>query len=273
MPSKETIVASIEAAKADLEQALADLQRLPALDPETVRHAAHTLGNYVNVTSACVELLTMALKDHPEQDVHSWLRGLDRVSDLMAHVVRQLTHTMAARDVHLVREQMSMALLAQRGCTFYQHVAERKGIQIICEIDTQTPHVWTDRIAAAVVLDNLLSNAVKYSVPGKRVWVRVWSEADHVVCTVRDEGAGLSVEDQAKLFQRGVRLGSTPTAGEPSSGYGLAIAKELIDKLGGRLWCDSVVGQGASFSFRLPRHAEGHPEPLPPAAPAPQSGQ
>ena len=76
-----------------------------------------------------------------------------------------------------------------------------------------------------------------------------------MVCSVRDEGPGLSQEDQAKLFQRGIKLSSVPTGGEPSSGYVLAVAKELINKLGG-LWCESTYGTGACFSFRLPVYQE-----------------
>jgi signal transduction histidine kinase len=118
------------------------------------------------------------------------------------------------------------------------------------------PFVWADRVAVAAVLDNLLSNAVKFSPSQKRVWVRVTAEPTHLVCTVQDEGPGLSVEDQPRLFQRGVRLSNVPTGGEPSTGYGLAVAKDLIGKLGGELWCESQRGQGASFSFRLPLYSE-----------------
>lgn len=114
----------------------------------------------------------------------------------------------------------------------------------------------TDPIAVAAVLDNLLSNAVKYSSHGKRVWVHVQGEGTGAVCSIRDEGPGLSEGDQAKLFRRGVRLSSVPTGGEPSSGYGLAVAKELIDALGGQLWCDSQLGVGTCFSFRLPAYRE-----------------
>jgi signal transduction histidine kinase len=111
----------------------------------------------------------------------------------------------------------------------------------------------------AAVLDNLLSNAVKYSEPGKRVWVQVKGEGTSIVCSVRDEGPGLSEQDQAKLYQRGVRLTPVPTGGEPTMGYGLAVAKELIDKLGGELWCESRLGSGATFTFRLPIYeAEKH---------------
>ena len=111
-------------------------------------------------------------------------------------------------------------------------------------------------MAVAAVLDNLLSNAVKYSLPGKRIWVQIFAAQNGVVCGVRDEGPGLTPEDQAKLFQRGSRLTPKPTGGEPSTGYGLAVAKEFIERLGGTIRCESVLGQGSCFSFQLPRYQE-----------------
>lgn len=102
------------------------------------------------------------------------------------------------------------------------------------------------------MLDNLLSNAIKFSPPGKRVWVRLRAEPSWVVCSVQDEGPGISADDQAKLFQKGARLGTVPTAGEPSTGYGLAVVKELVGQLGGEVWCESQPGRGACFSVRLP---------------------
>ena len=146
--------------------------------------------------------------------------------------------------------------MVQRFIGFYQRIADRKQIRFLCESTVDVPSVWTDRVAAAAVLDNLFSNAVKYSPPGKRIWVQVSTERDGVVCSVRDEGPGLGEEDQAKLFQRGGQLTPKPTAGEPSTGYGLAVAKEFIERLGGTIWCESVLGQGSSFSFRLPRYQE-----------------
>jgi signal transduction histidine kinase len=117
--------------------------------------------------------------------------------------------------------------------------------------------VWTDRVAVAAVLDNLLSNAVKYSPRGKDIRVRVEGEPASAVCSVADDGPGLSPEDQARLFEPGVRLASVPSGGEPSTGYGLAVTKRLIDRLGGEIWCVSRLGRGTTFSFRLPAHGQG----------------
>jgi signal transduction histidine kinase len=157
----------------------------------------------------------------------------------------------------------------RRACTYYQRVADRKQIRILFEPAADVPPVRTDRVAAAAVLDNLLSNALKYSESCKRVWVRLRPEGDFVVISVQDEGPGLSAEDQANLFRKGVRLSAVPTGGEPSTGYGLAVARELVGQLGGTIWCESEPGQGACFAFRLPvRHEGGGPGPGPQAAPA-----
>jgi signal transduction histidine kinase len=144
-------------------------------------------------------------------------------------------------------------------CAFYQPTAEHKRIQLICEVEDPVGPARADRIAAATVLDNLLSNALKYSPRDRRVWVRVRAEPGSVVCAVQDEGPGLSVEDQGRLFREGQRLAPVPTGGEPSTGYGLAISRDLVTRMGGTIWCESQPGQGATFSFSLPAHAAGSP--------------
>jgi len=105
-------------------------------------------------------------------------------------------------------------------------------------------------------MDNLLSNAIKYSPHDRVVQVLVRAEPGFLVCSVQDEGPGISDEDQAKLFRRGVRLSSVPTGNEESTGYGLAVAKDLVDAMGGTIWCESRPGHGARFSFRLPKYRE-----------------
>jgi signal transduction histidine kinase len=117
-------------------------------------------------------------------------------------------------------------------------------------------------------MDNLLSNAIKYAPPGRQITVSIRAEGvlggetpfgpsgvgegGAYVVLVRDQGPGIGAEDRARLFQRGVRLSAQPTGNEPSHGYGLAVAKELLDLLRGEIWCESELGAGATFLFRLP---------------------
>jgi signal transduction histidine kinase len=73
-----------------------------------------------------------------------------------------------------------------------------------------------------------------------------------VECHIRDEGPGFTEEDKTRLFHRYARLSARPTAGEPSSGLGLSIAKKLVQAMNGELTCQSLPGQGATFILRFP---------------------
>jgi signal transduction histidine kinase len=151
---------------------------------------------------------------------------------------------------------MHLPLVVQRIVTYYRGLASRKQIVLHAEPVLDVPPVWSDQVVVRVVLGNLVSNAIKYSCRERHVWIEIHERRDGVQCDVRDEGPGLSAEDQAQLFKRGVRLTPRPTAGEPTNGYGLAVAKEMIDLVGGEIWCVSRLGAGSCFSFWLPVYRE-----------------
>jgi signal transduction histidine kinase len=140
----------------------------------------------------------------------------------------------------------------------YEDVARKKRIKLSWKLpDFPTEAIWTDAVAIGTILDNLISNAIKFSPSGTTITVSLGREGTDLVCSVCDQGPGLSKKDVAKVFQRGARLGPKPTGGESSMGYGLSIAKGLVKKLGGRIWCDSVEGKGTCFIFSLPAEPPG----------------
>jgi signal transduction histidine kinase len=249
---KKQIKEALENARTNLDQAIADLDTLPEIDAETVGYTAHKLKNYLTVVGATAELLEVYLAGHPDEQVKIWVEGLQHAIHLMKHDVGRLMISANGSELKLKLEKVDIALLAFRMCNFYRHKAAWKKIEINSEFESDGCLAWTDRVSVAVVLDNLLSNALKFSETGKQIWVGVRAEPNHIVCTVRDEGPGLSAEDQTRLFQKGIRLSNSPTGGEPSLGYGLVIAKDLVEKLDGSIWCESQPGQGAGFHVRLP---------------------
>lgn len=255
--AKERVATALARAQMELEEALCELDAMPAFDPSAVAFSAHALNNYLTVTGGTVDLILLHLADHPDAQIKVWLEGLQHVTNLMIRTVGQLMNASAGTETKFRLEKVDLPTLVQRVCHYYQRVADRKSIRVIAGFADNIPPVRTDRVVIAAVLDNLLSNGVKYSEPNKQILVQVRGEKGWAVCDVRDEGPGLSHEDQAKLFQKGVRLTPKPTGGEPSMGYGLAVAKELIEKVGGSIWCESVLGQGACFSICVPGYEEG----------------
>lgn len=102
------------------------------------------------------------------------------------------------------------------------------------------------------IFDNLMSNAIKFSPRDSVIYVILSQENNMVRVSIRDEGPGISKDEQSKLFGEFQRLSPRPTNGEPSTGLGLAIVKKIIDAHKGILDVDSQPGSGSTFSFRIP---------------------
>jgi signal transduction histidine kinase len=249
---KELAISAIVRAQADLSEALTELEKIPAFEPGSVAFVAHALTNYLSVVGGTVELIQLHLANHTNGELKIWLEGLQHATNLISRTVGQLMNLSASVETQPRLEKFDLPSLVKRACNYYQRAANPKSIRLIFDSAADVPPVWADRVLIAAVLDNLVSNAVKYSPPEKQVWIHVRGEGSWAVCSVQDEGPGLSPEDQSKLFQKGGRLTPKPTGNEPSTGYGLAVAQILIRKLGGEIWCESVLGQGACFSFRVP---------------------
>ncbi|MGH8939676.1 MAG: HAMP domain-containing sensor histidine kinase, partial [Actinomycetes bacterium] len=103
-----------------------------------------------------------------------------------------------------------------------------------------------------LALTNLIENAVKFTPSGGSVHVTSWQESAEVGVTVRDEGPGIPADDREHLFDRYYRVDSARRFDLGGSGLGLAISRQVALAHGGRLWVDSEVGAGSSFSLALP---------------------
>lgn len=105
------------------------------------------------------------------------------------------------------------------------------------------------------VMNNLLSNAIKYSHSGSTVQVGAEildAEEPIIKVFVRDNGRGISAQDKEKLFHKFARIEENGGKRTVGTGLGLVICKEIIEHHGGRIWVDSELGQGSTFSFTLP---------------------
>jgi signal transduction histidine kinase len=260
MPQKRAELASaITRARADFERARTDLDRaharmdsLAADDRERSTYFVHAFNNYLFVVSSMVELIQRKLTRQGNVQVTRWLDSVKHETNRMLITSRGVMTATPDALPPLLSEPASLAEIASGVCVVYRQMALQKRVRITCKGPAKRDRVRTDRVAVAAVLDNLMSNAVKYSQVGTAVTMSTTIRHDEVVCSVVDHGPGISEADQAQLFQRGVRLSAQPTAGESSTGYGLAIANDLAKALGGRLTCTSVFGHGSCFAFALP---------------------
>ena len=141
--------------------------------------------------------------------------------------------------------------LIEKRLSVHRFLAEKKNIALDATLADLPPFAF-DANRIAQVIDNLLSNAIKFSPPGTRVHIALEAAGMCAEFSVRDEGPGLSSEDQGKLFGPFQKLASRPTGDEPSHGLGLAIAKKMVEAHCGRLGVESSPGQGSTFRFEIP---------------------
>ncbi|MFL6247812.1 MAG: sensor histidine kinase [Thermoanaerobaculia bacterium] len=254
--SRAEVVLAIARARSDLDRALAQLEAIADDDRQRVSYSVHALNNYLMVVSTTVQLLQTKFGWTSDRDTKRWLASLRQATNLMMSTARSVLTVTPSEIPPLLFEPASLGEIAESVCESYRAIANRKRVRLICRSSKERDRVVTDRVAAAAVLDNLLSNAVKYTPAGSTVKITTITAAREVVCSVRDCGPGFSAVDQANLYRRGVRLTAQPTAGESSTGYGLAIAHDLATALNGQLSCTSTLGEGACFLFSLPLATE-----------------
>ena len=249
---REDVARAIENAKLDLDKALAELDRIPTLDPSAVGFVAHAMSNYLHVSEAVLGMLKGALANHPDPEVATWLDGLHHVSEMAQQTVGRLLTAYEPGQMPMKFEYVRLERLIERACTYHSPSAKVKDVQIICRFPDNLPEVWGDRVAIAVIADNLLSNAVKFSSAGDHIDVALEARPGGVECSVRDHGPGLTPLTQARIFERGEVPGHPAPASDHPTGYGLLVAKAFVERMNGRLWSESEPGKGASFEFWIP---------------------
>jgi two-component system sensor histidine kinase/response regulator len=170
----------------------------------------------------------------------------------MAFVKEFLANSATDHGFTLKSAVVNLTDIATAVAQEYQAAAAQKKIKIQTDFPAEAVIAQADFFALDQVLDNLVSNALKFSPSDKKIFVSVRSVNDHAECVVRDEGPGFTAEDKTRMFRRYGRLSARPTGGEPSTGLGLSIVRKLVVGMGGELLCESIAGNGAAFTVRLP---------------------
>lgn len=150
------------------------------------------------------------------------------------------------------REPVDLGGLAQQVVESFRTHAEYKDQELRCETSDEECRVIGDAVRLREAMNNLVSNALKYSPHGATVEVRVERCGESVCFSVSDDGPGLSDTEQQRLFEPFQRPGPQPTAGEGSSGLGLYIVKEIVDRHGGEIEVETVEGVGSTFTLVFP---------------------
>ena len=174
-------------------------------------------------------------------------------SERLAHLVDQVlvANQLSSSSVHIERRSFDAATVARDAVGGVRPALPRE-IELELHLPPELPHVSGDPERVRQILVNLIDNAAKYSPGGGRVDVLLNSDDGAVQFSVRDEGLGIPVAEQGRIFEKFYRLDAGMRRGVGGTGLGLFIARELVELMGGRLSVRSQPGIGSTFVFELP---------------------
>ena len=167
----------------------------------------------------------------------------DRLINILQWVRSVLEHGVATPEDFNVSALVDQAIHSQ------DYNIGVKSLKVVNEVPSAMT-VYDDPNVVSLVLQNLLSNAVKFSYPHGEIHVRTEEETDVVWMVVQDHGKGISEQKLEKIF-RFVSSSSSGTGGETGTGIGLFVSKQLLDKTGGAIRVESVLGEGTTVRFSM----------------------
>lgn len=236
-----------------------ELERLNCEKNEFLGIVAHDLKNPLSGILGLAELLTDSSKT---PDVISTIElqecamMIQNSANNMFQLITNLLDVNAIESgkINVQLELTDLCQLVRKTIRNYADRAARKNIAVHLEVVPMVAYlILTDAQISQQILDNLVSNAVKYSPHGKNIYIRLTDTEYWVHCEIRDEGQGLSIGEQQKLFRKFTRLSAKPTGDEHSTGLGLFIVKKLVDAIRAKIHCHSEIGHGACFIVEFPK--------------------
>jgi len=232
-------------------QDLTQIRRLETVRRDFISNISHELRTPLAALKALVDTLRDgALEDPPAAE--RFLNRMETEVDALTQMVQELLELSRIESgrapLHLAPVPVPDVVLPP--VERLRPQAERAGLTLTVTLPPDLPPLQADAERIQQVVTNLVHNAVKFTSPGGQVTVTAERTEAEVVLKVHDTGVGIPADDLPRIFERFYKADRARSGG--GTGLGLAIARHIVQAHGGRIWVESVEGQGSTFYFSLP---------------------
>jgi two-component system phosphate regulon sensor histidine kinase PhoR len=231
-------------------QDITHLKELDRIKSDFVSTVSHDLRSPLTAILGYVELIDRAgpITEQQREFIHRVQFSVNNITALINDLL-DLGRIEAGFDAR--KEIVPLAAIINYAIEGLRSRLAEKDQDLVTEITPNLPTVLGNPVRLRQLMGNLIGNAIKYTPAHGKLAVRGHAEEDQIIIQVSDNGPGIPATDQPYIFDKFYR-GSNIPMDTPGTGLGLAIVKSIVDNHQGRIWVDSVVGQGTTFTVVLP---------------------
>ena len=224
---------------------------------EFLANMSHELRTPLNAILGYTELILDSIYGEVPEKVREVMERVERSGRHLLGLINDVLDLskIEAGQLTLSLTDYSMKEVAQTVFTAMEALAVEKKLALKIALAPDLPPGRGDERRLSQVLLNLIGNAIKFTEVGE-VSVQVASRDGNFVVSVSDTGPGVAPADQEKIFEEFQQADSSSTKKKGGTGLGLSIAKRIVEMHGGRIWVESSLGEGSTFSFTLPIRVE-----------------
>lgn len=243
--------------KLQLLEAHEKLKEQDRLKTEYVNHAlrvSHDIQEHLAAIQSCLKVISAGFIGKIASKQEELIKRAEYRTSTLIHFVKDvlsLSRLKAVRTIEMSAVSLPQAI--QDAVESMYISPQERGVKLIFDLPEGLPLVNINEPQIKEVIINLVANAVKYTPKGGMVKISAKEYDDSILVEVSDTGIGIPPEDLDKVFREFYRAENAKKIERDGTGLGLPIAKQIVEDHGGKIWVNSKLGQGTTFSFTLPR--------------------
>jgi signal transduction histidine kinase/CheY-like chemotaxis protein len=242
-------------AMAVAQEARVTAEQANQLKSQFLANMSHELRTPLNAIINFARILGSGMRGPTNEAQQDYLNRIRASGEHLLGIINDILDLskIEAGRMELFTEPCQIGELVQSTLSTAVGLTKGKPVTLHHEIGAELPTLIVDRTRIRQVLLNLLSNAAKFTDEGS-ITVRVAQEQDEVVVSVADTGIGIPADKYESIFEEFRQVDHGTARSYEGTGLGLAICRRLVALHGGRIWVESKIGSGSTFSFSLPTH-------------------
>ncbi len=248
----EAAYEELRAKHEELQRANEELKELDRLKSEFVSMVSHELRTPLTNINGSVELMLQAGDSLEPKLQRQMLQIIGEQSARLTRLVQGILNVsrIESRNLYLHLQPVDVPTLVKKVVANLATITTQHRFEILG--DDHLPPAWADPDRVEEVLTNLLDNAIKYSPNGGAITVDAHARDGAMIISVTDRGIGIPERERERIFEKFYRVERGDARETYGHGLGLYISKKLVEAHGGRIWVESKLGEGSTFSFTLP---------------------